>query len=541
MQKRGMPVNTEAAWNRSLVFVTTETETPVRNASRNRVRSGGVYPDMQADHRRLAGMSAICPLLLTALAFAIPAGAETKADRIDRIMLAYTDTGRFQGSVLVADQAEVILQKGYGMANLELNVPNRADTKFRIGSLTKQFTAMLILQLAAEGKLKLDSALSEYLPEYPRPAAERITIHQLLSHQSGVASYTTPDFVAKRARDSFTPFELAAVFWNRPLEFDPGSKYAYSNSGYHVLGLVIERLTGKPYERVLRERILEPLEMRDTGYDHTETVLPNRASGYTKTPDGIENATWVNMTIPYAAGGLYATAPDLRKWDAALYTEKLVPRRYLDLAFQRASKFPDGGGYGYGWMLGARTLPASKRQLPVQQHFGGIPGFTSMIVRFPEDRGLIVILANILGAEWGGAADAITAILNGEPTELPKPSMADALARGIRERGIAAARSECARRGELDTAQGEINSLGYYYLRGKRVREAIAVFQCNAGLFPNAWNVHESLGEAYGASASANSLWPVTAKPSNSIPRRRRRGRRLQNWSGNSPVAFRAV
>jgi CubicO group peptidase (beta-lactamase class C family) len=439
-------------------------------------------------------------LLFLVLVLAAPASAETKADRIDHILQAYNETGRFQGSVLIADRGDVILQKGYGMANLELNVPNRADTKFRIGSLTKQFTAMLILQLAAENKLKLDGRLADYLPEYPRRTSERITIHQLLSHRSGVPSYTTPDFMAQHARDSFTPLELASVFWNRPLDFEPGSKYAYSNSGYHVLGLVIEKLAGKPYEQVLRERILDPLEMRDTGYDHTETVLLSRASGYTKTPDGIENATWVNMSIPYAAGGLYSTTPDLRKWDAALYTEKLVPRRYLDLAFERSANFPDGGGYGYGWMLADRVLQVSKRQLPVQQHFGGIPGFTSMIVRMPEDRSLIVILANVLGSEWGGAANAITQILYGEPAEMPRPSMADAIARGIRESGINSVVSECARTNELDAVQGEINSLGYFYLRGKRLLDAVAVFQCNVSLFPKSWNVYDSLGEAYAAS-----------------------------------------
>jgi CubicO group peptidase (beta-lactamase class C family) len=439
-------------------------------------------------------------LVLAAIVLATPALAETKSDQINRILQAYTETGRFQGSVLVSDHEQVILQKGYGMANLELNVPNRSDTKFRIGSLTKQFTAILILQLAAEGKLKLDGKVADYLPEYPNAAAERITIHQLLSHQSGIVSYTTPDFMTRRARDFFTPLELASVFWDRALEFEPGSKYAYSNSGYHVLGLILERITGKSYKQVLKERVLDVLEMRDTGYDLPEAILPNRASGYTKTPDGIENATWVNMSIPFAAGGLYSTVADLRRWDAALYTEELLPQRYLELAFQRAAKFPDGGGYGYGWMLGNRNLPVSKRQLPVQQHFGGIPGFTSMIVRLPEDRSLIVILANILGTEWGGVSNSIIQILFGEPAEIPKPSMADALARGIRARGIDGARRECARRVELDAVQGEINTLGYYYLRAKRLPEAVVVFECNAGLFAKAWNVYDSLGEAYAAS-----------------------------------------
>jgi CubicO group peptidase (beta-lactamase class C family) len=299
----------------------------------------------------------------------------------------------------VADKGQVILQKSYGLANVELNAPNRPETKFRLGSLTKQFTATLILQFATEGKLRLDGRLSEYVPEYPKATGERITLDHLLTHQSGIPNYTTPQFVAQRSRDFFSPLDLAAVFWEKPLNFEPGAKYSDSNSGCHMRGVVIEKVAGKPYEQVLRERILDPLEMRDSGYDRSEVILPHRASGYSKTPDGLQNAAFANMSIPYSAGGMYSTVLDLRKWDAALYTERLLSKKYLDLLFQPAVKLGGDQAYAYGWMLATRTLPASKRQLRVQEHFGGINGFSGMIVRLPEDRGLVVVLANILGAE----------------------------------------------------------------------------------------------------------------------------------------------
>ena len=197
---------------------------------------------------------------------AAPASVKTRQD-IEQLFDAYYKTGRFQGSVLVADGGGMIFKKGFGFANIELGVPNAPDTKFRLGSITKQFTAMLILQFVEKGKLRLEGTISDYVPEYPRETGERITVHQLLTHQSGIPNYTTPEFFDKQSRDHFSPVDLAKTFWNKKLDFDPGARFSYSNSGYHMLGIIIEKVAGKPYEQVLRENILAPLEMRDTGYE----------------------------------------------------------------------------------------------------------------------------------------------------------------------------------------------------------------------------------------------------------------------------------
>jgi tetratricopeptide (TPR) repeat protein len=200
---------------------------------------------------------------------------------------------------------------------------------------------------------------------------------------------------------------------------------------------------------------------------------------------------------------MYSTILDLRKWDAALYTEKLLSKKYVDLLFEPAVKIGGERAYGFGWMLSTWTLPASKRPLRVQEHFGGINGFSSMIARLPDDRTLILVLANILGSEWGGATRGIAQVLYGERPETPKPSLADALSREIRERGIDAAVAEGnQRRNQFDASQGELNALGYYYLRAKKLREAVDVFKMNAEIFPNAWNVYDSLGEAYAAAGN---------------------------------------
>ncbi len=419
-------------------------------------------------------------------------------------MEAYAKTGRFQGSVLVAEKGEVIYQKGFGYANAELKVPNAPETKFRLGSITKQFTALLMMQLAAEGKVKLDGRLSDYVPEYPKATAERITIHQLLTHQSGIPNYTTPEFFAKRSREYYSPIDLAKVFWDRPLDFEPGAKFSYSNSGYHVLGIVIEKLTGKTYEQALRERVLDPLGMRDTGYDHSVAILLNRAAGYAKAPGGLSNAAYIDMSSPYSAGALYSTVLDLRKWDAALYTEKLVSAKYRDLMFQPAVKSERLGGasYGYGWIIAIRTLPESKRQVRVVEHGGGINGFTSQIVRMPDDGHLIVMLSNQTGTNWSGARTGIGQILYGERAEIPKRSLADALGRSIGERGIEAAIAEARalkekQANEYEASEEEMNALGYARLREKKTDEAIAVLKLNAEWFPKSWNVYDSLGEAY--------------------------------------------
>jgi CubicO group peptidase (beta-lactamase class C family) len=242
----------------------------------------------------------------------------------------------------------------------------------------------------------------------------------LLSHQSGIPNFTKEDF-ARFCREPATLLELARVFWEKPLEFEPGSKYSYSSPGYHMLGLVIERVTGKPYEEMLRERIFEPLGMRDSGYDHSDVILPKRAAGYVKTPAGLRNAPYIEMANPYSAGGMYSTVLDLQKWDAALDSGQLLSREYLDLMFRPSADLGPDRASGYGWMLSTWTLPGSGRRLRVIEHVGAINGFSSIMVRFPDDHSLIVLLANILGADWSGATRGLAQILHGEEPEMPAP------------------------------------------------------------------------------------------------------------------------
>jgi CubicO group peptidase (beta-lactamase class C family) len=261
---------------------------------------------------------------LVKIAFTSVASAQDKAKQIDELMRRYVDNGQFNGTVLVADNGKLVFKKGYGMANMEYSIPNTTDTKFRLGSLTKQFTAMLIMQLVEQGKLKLEGKITDYLTDYSKAAGDKITIHHLLTHTSGIPNYTNlPDYRTFEP-NQYRPLDLIKKFSDLPLEFEPGSAFAYSNSGYILLGAIIEKVTGKPYEKVLQENIFTPLQMHNTGYDASYKVLPKRASGNETWNLVYQNASYMDRSIPYAAGALYSTAGDLALWDQALYTDKLL-------------------------------------------------------------------------------------------------------------------------------------------------------------------------------------------------------------------------
>lgn len=254
----------------------------------------------------------------------LAAAAQDSTGNFDEIVRARADARQFIGNVLIANGDKVIFEKSYGLANMEWNVANTADGKFRIGSVTKQFTAACILLLEERGKLKTDDAVSKYVPSAPAAWA-KITIYNLLTHTSGIPNFTSfPDYQRFQTEPT-TPENLPGFFRDKPLEFEPGSKWNYSNSGYEVLGCIIEKVTGQTYQQFLQENIFKPLDMKDSGYDSNSRVILHHAYGYTPGPQGITDAGYVDMTVPYAAGGLYSTTRDLLKWQNGLYG--VIPRR----------------------------------------------------------------------------------------------------------------------------------------------------------------------------------------------------------------------
>src|SRR5690349_24034858 len=251
----------------------------------------------------------ILAVLLTASCLAQDKTSTADVGRMEQLIKAYVPS-RFMGSVLVAQDGKVLLDKGYGFANLEWQVPNTPTTKFRLGSITKQFTAASILLLEERGKLKVEDPVKKYMPDAPA-AWDKITIFHVLTHTSGIPSFTGfPDYESTEAIPT-TPEKLVARFRDKPLEFEPGTKWNYSNSGYVLLGYLLEKISGQKYSDFVQQNIFTPLGMKDSGYDSSSTVIARRAAGYTQGKSGPVNAGFVHMSIPFSAGALYSTTENL--------------------------------------------------------------------------------------------------------------------------------------------------------------------------------------------------------------------------------------
>jgi CubicO group peptidase (beta-lactamase class C family) len=440
-------------------------------------------------------------LLLIFLLFSVKTGAyaQDKVNKIDELVKTYYDYNQFTGSVLVAEGGKVIYKKGFGLANREWNIPNKPDTKFRLGSITKQFTSMLILQLVEQGKIDLEGKLSDYLPYYREDTGSQVTIHHLLTHSSGIPSYTSiPHFLEDISRDPYPVEKFVKKYCSGDLEFEPGSKFLYNNSGYFLLGAIIEEITGKTYEEILKERIFDPIGMKNSGYDRHDPIISNRATGYSITFDGCINAPYLDMSLPYAAGSLYSTVEDLYLWDQALYTEKLLSAKMKALLFT-----PHIQGYGYGWGIREKNLPDSEEKLTSISHGGGINGFNTWIERIIEGKHLIVLLNNTPRARLNQMSDAIIRILYDKPYDLPKKSTAEAMYKTWKEKDVQAAikQYETLKKEypeEYNFTETELNNLGYYLLENKKKTEdALEIFKLNLKVFPEYANGYDSLAEAY--------------------------------------------
>jgi CubicO group peptidase (beta-lactamase class C family) len=438
-------------------------------------------------------------LFIVVFITAMNAFAQQNVQKIDNLLKQYYDYGQFNGTVLVADQGKIIYEKGFGQANMEWAIPNQTDTKFRIGSVTKQLTAALILQLVEEGKIKLEGKLSDYLPDYRKDTGEKITVHQLLNHTSGIPSYTNrPDFMVEISRDPYSVADFVKKFTSGDTEFEPGTKFSYNNSGYFLLGAIVEKVTGKTYETVITERIFKPLGMTNSGYDNQAPLIQKRASGYQKTPEGYTNSPYLDMSLPYAAGSLYSTVDDLFKWDQSLYEDKILSAESKKKMFT-----PGLSNYGYGFGISDQPIGKTTEKTKIIAHSGGINGFNSLITRAIDKRQTVIILDNVgLGKHHGRITNSIINILNGQPVEPPKNSIAETLYKIAMDKNVASAVAEyrklkAANSANYDFSESELNMLGYQLFAMKRTKDAIEIFKLNVEMFPKSGNPYDSLGEAY--------------------------------------------
>jgi CubicO group peptidase (beta-lactamase class C family) len=326
--------------------------------------------------------------------------------RLDQVVQTYVNAKQFMGSVLVARGDEIVFSKSYGSANLEWNVANTPTTKFRIGSITKQFTAAAILLLEERGKLKTDDPVKRYMPDAPA-AWDKITLFNVLTHTGGIPNFTSfPEYAEKSL--VATPVEkIVASFKDKPLEFEPGEKFSYSNSDYVLLGYLIEKLSGQSYEKFLQENIFTPLGMKDSGYDSNSALIERRASGYAPSPAGPVNAGYVHMSIPHGAGALYSTTLDLLKWEQGLLGGKL-----LTAASLAKMTTPFKSDYGFGLIV--RTAEGRKQIW----HNGGIQGFNASLAYYPESKVTVAVLANLNGQAADEMLPQLAAVAHGQAVQL---------------------------------------------------------------------------------------------------------------------------
>jgi CubicO group peptidase (beta-lactamase class C family) len=305
---------------------------------------------------------------------------------VDALLSQMAKDGTFTGSVLIAEHDNALLNRGYGWADREGQIPNTPQTRFRLASVSKQFTAMAILILQSRGKLNIQDPICNHITNC-YPTWKGITIHHLLTHTSGLARRLWPILKYEAERPEFSNRSLPIEFFDdSPLDSPPGERFSYSNPGYVLLACIIEQASGQSYEAFLQEAIFTPLGMRNTGYEHSSSAL---AAGYADrqgtTPD-----PFVEWSIPDGSGLLYSTVEDLFLWDQALYTERLLPRAQLEPMFAPIVQETDQAGfaYGYGWYVG------EDRGRPVVGHGGNTAGFATLIIRYPADQITEIVLMN---------------------------------------------------------------------------------------------------------------------------------------------------
>lgn len=347
--------------------------------------------------------------------------SNTMGEEIEEIVSRIYQNGQFTGSVLVSVKGEIVFKKGFGYARIEDSIPNSCNTKFRIASFTKPFTVMLILQLVEDGKLELDGKLTDYLPEFPKEKGKDITIHQLLTHTAGITGEWRIPNLIDIEKEYYTRERLLNCISERDLVFKPGEGREYSNFGYALLGLIIERVSGKSYDEVLIEKICKPAGMKNTLSDVNALPIENRATGYVYDYfDGIGIYSFIDMSFALGSGQLLSTVEDLYLFDQALYTDKLLARESKELFFNE-----------YGWLDYRYPVGNGLKRVMSKNLDGSVNGFQSHTQQIQKDTVLIVILRNIKESVYENQivikwpqwmVSRILAVIYGEDYDLPKRS-----------------------------------------------------------------------------------------------------------------------
>jgi CubicO group peptidase (beta-lactamase class C family) len=425
-----------------------------------------------------------------------------KQEKLSQYVQSFYKQGTFNGSVLIAEKGEVLLSEGYGYANLEWSVENTSSTKFILASITKVFTATTVMKLVDQGKLTLDTQLPDVLKWYRNDTGSKITVRHLLNHTSGIPNYfvlmnkTVDDVMKEFGNGPIDKLEFAKKYCQGDLEFEPGTKWNYNNSAYFLLGLIIEEVTGKPYDAVLQELIFNPLGMNNSGdlQPNPSKVVPNLATGYVRNFTEFSHPAYWNMSTAYAAGSLYSTVEDLLKFDRALYDGNFISATAREAMFT-----PNLNNYGCGWELRESPIGKDKSIKKVRTHEGYLFAWHTRFYQIPDDQYLIVVLSNGGSSPIDYMINGITDILYDRPVENLKPLVAHELWNSISKKEVEQTINRFKNLSETeqhkwDYSEWHLNRLGYTVLLTDKI-SAIKIFKFITDIFPESWNAWDSYGE----------------------------------------------
>ena len=373
-------------------------------------------------------------LLLSALVH-----ADDKVAQIEVLIQRYHDLGQFNGAALVIDAGSKVLREGYGIANQAWQFPNAPETRYLVGSITKSFTALAVLQLEEGGKLDLDSPISEYLPAYRADTGSKITLRHLLTHTDGLPNYTADTYFWQSYENGvpYSTAEFIARYCSGDLAFEPGSQYGYGNSGYSILGAIVEQVSGMSYANVIAKQILKPLDMNNSGQHSSRTTIASLGTGYEVSIDGYRPASPIYKNLR-AAGSMYSTVDDLAIYNDALFGSDVVSEANKDSLFESREGAIDNT-FAYGWNIGELTLDDSIASKTYMATNGEVNGFNAVLLRIPEDRHLVVLLNNTGETDLFGLATNIVRVLYDLPATYPEPQLRDVFYSKLNKESVEAA------------------------------------------------------------------------------------------------------
>ena len=438
--------------------------------------------------------------------------SQTGAESIDAYLTAWHASSRFNGSVLVAEKERVLYEKGFGFADLDYRIENRPDTRYNIGSISKQFTTVIVFQLAAEGLIKLDDTICDYLPDYRPDTGHKITVDHLLRQTSGLPCYLQ-DYQPQAGDDLRLPFpgwthfqrdQLVREHLSGDLKFPPGSRYNYSNTNFFLLYLIIEKVTGKSLGHNYRERILGPLGMNKSGLLDDYGIVENRASGYNKTPLGFLKAKYTYAPNMYGAGSMFSTVEDLFLWSRALHSHTILPQSWQE---KMVTPYISEGRYvkhAYSVDYYSMRLPNKSEPVEFSSFNGACPGFIVDVFTFPETDHTIVLFDNSEQFNHTRIATDIYKILQGASVEMPRPLAADVLGKTAAEHGVTKAlefyrelKANHREEYDFDGTANILSDQAYLLADAGRIDAATTILTLIVALNPNLPEAYRALGKIY--------------------------------------------